>query len=55
MTRDEALCKAIELVDKIAPSTNARGYTDGTAKLAERGQMILALAALMVTEAEESA
>ena len=39
MTRLEALKAAVEVVDEIAPRTNARGYADGTlgpvARLAE--------------------
>ncbi|MFG3715782.1 hypothetical protein [Micromonospora sp. NPDC047730] len=41
LTRAEALKLAEETVTRLAPATNARGYADGTAKLAERMDAIL--------------
>lgn len=47
MGRAEALKVAEETVDRLAPKTNARGYTDGTAPLKERVAAILELAAFL--------
>ncbi|MFC0623798.1 hypothetical protein [Kribbella deserti] len=44
MTRAEALAVATETVNKLAPPTNARGYTDGASPLRERGDLIIRMA-----------
>ncbi len=44
MPSTEALKLAEETVGRLAPATNARGYTDGTAPLRERADVILRLA-----------
>jgi len=48
MTRAEALKIAEELVSRLAPTTNGRGYLEGTAKLGERVEAILRVADYLV-------
>ncbi|BCJ41655.1 hypothetical protein GCM10010168_53470 [Actinoplanes ianthinogenes] len=42
--RDEALKAAEEMITRLAPATNGRGYTDGTTPLRERLDAILRIA-----------
>lgn len=44
MTRAEALKAAEDLITRLSPSTNARGYADGTASLSDRVTAILRVA-----------
>jgi hypothetical protein len=44
VTRTEALKIAEDLVTKLAPATNARGYAEGVAPLSQRVDAILRLA-----------
>ncbi|GAA2843757.1 hypothetical protein Acy02nite_68260 [Actinoplanes cyaneus] len=48
MTRAEALKNAEDTVGRLAPSTNARGYSDGVAPLSARTDAILSLARFLM-------
>ncbi|MFI7069568.1 hypothetical protein [Micromonospora sediminicola] len=52
LTRAEALKLAEETVTRLAPATNARGYSDGTAPLDARMSAILRTARYLMKESE---
>ncbi|WBQ03824.1 hypothetical protein [Kribbella sp. CA-293567] len=47
MNRAEALALATKTVNEISPPANSRGYADGVAPLAARGELILRMAAFL--------
>jgi len=49
MSRADALKLAEETTGRIAPTTNGRGYTDGTAPLAQRTDAILRFAEFLMS------
>lgn len=53
MTRADAFKAAEEIVDRIAPKTNARGYSDGCLTPAARITEILRVAAWLLGEEGE--
>lgn len=55
MTRLEALKAAVEIVDEVAPRTNARGYSDGCLSPAQRLDEVRKTAAFLLSDEEAEA